>query len=246
MAEYNPYDPKAPLEDIDKQKTKLLGMPDYNAATDTAYQTAKTDVQSAIDYQYNPYAQKTSAQYKGRGFNAGVISPSLQNAAFKPLIDARLNAASSAIAKLGLDYQNLDLQKRADIRSNISLLDQLENSKVNRATAGDDGKVICTALFEIGLLSLEYMQYDTMYLVHHTNPKERQEYLSWGIPVANFLKQNHWAGYLVLPFVTLWSTYMKSVVLGKKPNVFGYALHKLGTGFGSLFAKLKQPIKGMN
>lgn len=142
-------------QDIDKQRQKLLGMPDYNAATDTAYQTAKSDVLSGIDYTYNPYAQKTSAQYKSRGFNAGVISPSLQNAAFRPLIDAKMNAASQAVAKLGLDYQNLDLQKRADLRSNIATLDALENSRNQRMEnhGGGGTLFLCTELRRRGLMT---------------------------------------------------------------------------------------------
>lgn len=147
--------PSKEEEEIDKEKAKLLGMPDYDASKDTDYQTAKEDVLKGIDYQYNPYAQKTSAQYKARGFNAGVISPSLQNQAFRPLIDARLNAASQAIAKLGLDYQNLDLAKRADIRSNISLLDQLENSRTNRMenSSGGGTLFLCTELRHRGLMT---------------------------------------------------------------------------------------------
>lgn len=226
-----------------KMPDQLLGEDKYSTATDTGYQTAKTDVLSGIDYNYKPMAEGINTQLTNRGFGGEIFSASLQSRAYQPLLDSKLNAATQAISKLGLDYQNLNLQKRNDIRQNVSLLDSLANSRENRATAADDrnGKVICTALYFHGLLSKEYMMYDNQYLINHATAKEHTEYLRWGIHIAKLANKHVWFAKLIRPIVIAWSGYMKAVVLNTKPTFMGLIIHKLGTAFGSIYSKITVP-----
>ena len=66
---------------------------------------------------------------------------------------------------------------------------------------GGDGKVICTALKDMGLLNEELWQHDGAY--GRTLPLEtRQGYWAWGVPTAKFIRKNRWAAKAIKPVVT--------------------------------------------
>jgi len=86
---------------------------------------------------------------------------------------------------------------------------------------GGDGKVICTALKDMGMLDEELWKHDGEY--GKTLPLvTREGYWSWGVPTALYIRKHKWAAKAIKPIVT---------------QVAKEMAHRVGYGKGSKIGK---------
>lgn len=103
---------------------------------------------------------------------------------------------------------------------------------------GGDGKVICTALKDMGLLDEELWQHDGAY--GRTLPLEtRQGYWKWGVPTAKFIRKNRWAAKAIRPVVTEVAKEMAHRVGYGKGSKIGSALLYVGLPLCRVISRIK-------
>ena len=103
---------------------------------------------------------------------------------------------------------------------------------------GGDGKVICTALKDMGLLDKELWQHDGAY--GRTLPLEtRQGYWAWGVPTAKFIRKNRWAAKAIRPVVTEVAKEMAHRVGYGKGSKLGAALLYVGLPMCRVISRIK-------
>jgi hypothetical protein len=92
---------------------------------------------------------------------------------------------------------------------------------------GGDGKVICTALKDMGMLDKELWKYDGEY--GKTLPSvTREGYWSWGVPTALYIRKHKWAAKAIKPVVTQVAKEMAYRVGYGKGSKIGKALLYFG------------------
>jgi hypothetical protein len=194
-----------------KQINELMAIPEDIAAAISAETFGDRGQEAAENYNStNPSAAVVGAM-QSLGLNS--ISPNVnEDLAAKEALGREINT-QAAVDRAGpvtgptlssapetVDVSP-DFQEAIDAIDVVSIDPELDPEESGEGADSGDGKVVCTALKDMGLLDEELWQHDGAY--GRTLPLEtRQGYWAWGVPTAKFIRKNRWAAKAIRPVVT--------------------------------------------
>jgi len=195
--------------------------------SDPGYGGARAATLSGIAETLKPSYQSAMGQYKQRGFGR-IFAPAVQQAMFQPIHQAGAEAARRSMADLYFRQEELGMKKKAH-------KEMMTQQKEKRR----GGKVICTLLWNKGILPFSHIKADYKYLdmlfETEEGKKIHEDYLRWGTKLVKFMANNDWAVWIAAPLVRAWSGYMKAIVENKPIPLSGLIVHRLGILIGKIY-----------
>jgi hypothetical protein len=182
---------------------------------------------SGVAEQFAPQYQSARGEYANRGFGR-INAPSVQNALYKPINQQAARSTREALTDLYYKDEQLAMDKGRY---------QMQRKMFKEQMKG--GKVLCTLMWEKGLLPFDHIRADYKYLGMIENNCFHKDYLAWATKLVDRIKDNPRLIKLVFPIVKAWSGYMKAKVEGKRPTVSGAIVHYLGITWGLLYRLIK-------
>jgi len=107
--------------------------------------------------------------------------------------------------------------------------------------SGGGGSVVCTVTCEQGFLPLNILRADENFSRNNLSKEVITGYHSWGIPLAQFMKNNKWLTFILSPITKAWA-YQMAYLEGEynKPNILGKILLKVGVPICNIIGKLRR------
>jgi hypothetical protein len=106
---------------------------------------------------------------------------------------------------------------------------------------GGGGSVVCTVTCDQGFLPLNILRADENFSRNNLSKEVITGYHSWGIPLAQFMKNNKWLTFILSPITKAWA-YQMAYLEGEynKPNILGKILLKVGVPICNIIGKLRR------
>jgi hypothetical protein len=110
-----------------------------------------------------------------------------------------------------------------------------------QGSGGGGGSVVCTVTCEQGFLPLNILRADENFSRNNLSKEVITGYHSWGIPLAQFMKNNKWLTFILSPITKAWA-YQMAYLEGEynKPNILGKILLKVGVPICNIIGKLRR------
>ena len=191
---------------------------------------SKDFVMKGVADWYKPQMQKARGSLTQRGFGR-YHAPTIEGQVYNPIMGKAGESVRRGLTDLYYKDENLALEKRKQGFREDQFGDIMHEKKQKRS----QGKVLCTELYRQGLLPFSHIKADLKFLKRHVSRETHENYLRWATPLVEVMKRNKLVTLLILPFVRLWSGYMKATVENRRPPISGKVIHNLGIKWGQLY-----------